>query len=99
MQNQKPHYVEAVKEIGILTVAVAIIAAAVFFFSGAEPHVRQQHFRFRHRAVQFHPSAAVGHYDGSECGAPDHRVSNLRKRIWRKDRLYEYPAATIHRAV
>ena len=32
MQNQKPHYVEAVKEIGILTVAVAIIAAAVFFF-------------------------------------------------------------------
>ena len=32
MQNQKPHYVEAVKEIGSLTAAVAIIAAAVFFF-------------------------------------------------------------------
>ena len=32
MQNQKSHYVEAVKEIGILTAAVAIIAAAVFFF-------------------------------------------------------------------
>ena len=32
MQNQKPHYVEAVKETGILTAAVAIIAAAVFFF-------------------------------------------------------------------
>ena len=32
IQNQKPHYVEAVKEIGILTAAVAIIAAAVFFF-------------------------------------------------------------------
>ena len=32
MQNQKPHYVEAVKEIGILTAAVAIIAATVFFF-------------------------------------------------------------------
>ena len=32
MQNQKPHYVVAVKEIGILTAAVAIIAAAVFFF-------------------------------------------------------------------
>ena len=32
MQNQKPHYVEAVKEIGILTAAVAIIAAAVLFF-------------------------------------------------------------------
>ena len=32
MQNKKPHYVEAVKEIGILTAAVAIIAAAVFFF-------------------------------------------------------------------
>ena len=34
MQNQKPHYVEAVKEIGILTVAVAIIAAAVVCFRG-----------------------------------------------------------------
>ena len=32
MQNQKPHYVEAVKEIRILNAAVAIIAAAVFFF-------------------------------------------------------------------
>mgnify|MGYP001023172653 FL=1 len=32
MQNQKLHYVETIKEIIILTVAVAIIAAAVFFF-------------------------------------------------------------------
>jgi len=32
VQNQKLHYVETIKEIIILTVAVAIIAAAVFFF-------------------------------------------------------------------
>ena len=32
MQNQKLHYIETIKEIIILTVAVAIIAAAVFFF-------------------------------------------------------------------
>ena len=32
MQNQKLHYAELIKEIIILTVAVAIIAAAVFFF-------------------------------------------------------------------
>ena len=32
MRNQKLHYVETIKEIIILTVAVAIIAAAVFFF-------------------------------------------------------------------
>ena len=32
MQNQKLHYAEVIKEIIILTVAVAIIAAAVFFF-------------------------------------------------------------------
>ena len=32
MQNQKLHYAELIKEIRILTVAVAIIAAAVFFF-------------------------------------------------------------------
>ena len=32
MQNQKLHYADIIKEIVILTVAVAIIAAAVFFF-------------------------------------------------------------------
>ena len=32
MQNQKLHYAELIKEIIILTVAVAIIAAAVFYF-------------------------------------------------------------------
>ena len=32
MQNQKLHYADIIKEIIILTVAVAIIAAAVFFF-------------------------------------------------------------------
>ena len=32
MPNQKPRYAEAVKEIAILTAAVAVIAAAVFFF-------------------------------------------------------------------
>ena len=68
-------------------------------FSSAESHVRQQHFRPWHCAVQLYSAAAVSHHNDSERGALDHRVSNLRKRVWRKDCLYEYPAAIIHRAV
>ena len=97
MQNQKLHYAELIKEIIILTVAVAIIAAAVF--PGAEPYVGKQHFGSGHCAVQLYSAAAVSHHNDSEHGALDHRVSNLRKRVWRKDCLYEYPAAIIHRAV
>lgn len=51
------------KETAVLTGAVAIIAAGVYFFSGAEPYIRQQHFRPWHRAVQFCAAALVDHYD------------------------------------
>lgn len=39
-----------IKETGILTAAVAIIAAAVYF-PGAEPCVGQQYFRPWHRSI------------------------------------------------
>ena len=49
--KKKINYAEIMKETGILTVAVAIIAAAVYFFPGAKSRVGQQYFRSRHRAV------------------------------------------------
>lgn len=45
-----------------------------FSFSGAEPYIRQQHFRPWHRAVQFCAAALVGHYDDPERRASHHRV-------------------------
>ena len=59
-----------------------------FLFSGAEPYIRQQHFRPWHRAVQFCAAALVGHYDDPERRASHHRVFYLRQRIWRKDRIH-----------
>ena len=109
MQNQKLHYAELIKEIIILTVAVAIIAAAVFFFlvpshtsvssiSGLGI-VLSNFIPHDERVILIEDSAEFSHHNDSERGAVDYRVSNLRKRVWRKDCLYEYPAAIIHRAV
>lgn len=50
MTNKKLNYPAIAKEMAILTVAVAIIAAAVYFFSGSQPYIRQQYFRPWHRA-------------------------------------------------
>ena len=83
------------KETAVLTGAVAIVAAGVYFFSGAEPYIRQQHFRPWHRAVQFCAAALVGHYDAPERCAAHPRVLYLRQRIWRKDRLHQRAAAGI----
>ena len=47
--KKKSNRTEILKE--ILTAAVAIIAAAVYFFSGAKPYFCQQYFRPWHRAV------------------------------------------------
>lgn len=99
MQNQKLHYAELIKEIIILTVAVAIIAAAVFFFLVPSHTSVSSISGLGIVLSNFIPLPAVSHHNDSERGALDHRVSNLRKRVWRKDCLYEYPAAIIHRAV
>ena len=48
MTNKKLNYPAIAKETAILTGAVAIIAAAVYFF--LVPYIRQQYFRPWHRA-------------------------------------------------
>ena len=66
-------------------------------FPVPEPHLRQQHFRPRHRTVQLHPPSPVGHHDDPEHRPSDHRLSHLRKGIWGENRLYECDAARIFR--
>ena len=88
------HAIEIIKETVILTVAVAIIAAAVYFPS-AEPYVGKQHFGSGHCAVQLCTAAAVGHHDDPECGAAAHRFCDVRQRIWRENGVYKYHAAVV----
>lgn len=66
-------------------------------FPVPEPHLRQQHFRPRHRTVQLHPPSPVGHHDDPEHRPSDHRLSHLRKGIRGENRLYECDAARIFR--
>ena len=80
--KKKLNYADIVKETVILTVAVAIIAAAVYFFPGAKPYVGQQYFRSWNRAFQLCAAAAVGDYHDPECGIADHWIFYLWKRVW-----------------
>ncbi len=72
-------YTELAKETAILTAAVAIIAAAVYFFSGAEPRIRQQYLRSRNRAVQLYTAAAVRDHDDLKCCAFNYRIFTCGK--------------------
>ena len=79
-------YKNIIKETVILTWAVAIIAAAVYFFLSWNC------------AVQLCSPALVCHHHDPERGAPDHRIFYLRKGIWSKDRLYKHCFAAVYRS-
>ena len=77
------NYSKLLLETVILTVAVAIIAAAVYcsgslFFSGTKPYFCQQHFRSWNRFVQLCSASAFCDHDDPECGTADHRFFCLR---------------------
>ena len=80
-------------EILILTAAVAIIAAAVYFFSGTKPYFCQQYFGSWYRTFQLCTVASFRHHHDSERSTSDHRLFYLRKRIWCKNRLHQYHAS------
>ena len=60
-------------EILILTAAVAIIAAAVYFFSGTKPYFCQQYFGSWYRTFQLCTVAPFRHHHDSERSTSDHR--------------------------
>ena len=57
----------------ILTVAVAIIAAAVLYFPCTESYVGQQYFRSGNRASRILCRCLCDYHD-PECGAAGHRI-------------------------
>ena len=91
---KKINFNEVIKEIIILTAAVAIIAAAVYFF--LVPSC-QQYFGSGNCAFQFCAAAVIGDYHDFECGAADHRIFDMRQGIWYKNGLYKHYAAGFYR--
>ena len=82
-----------IKETGILTAAVAIIAAAVYFFL-VPSHASVSSISGLGIVVSY-TASAVRDYDDPECGFIGDRFSYLWKGIWGKDSLYEHYAAVV----
>lgn len=91
----KLNYTKLLIETVILTVAVAIIAAAVYFFPGSKPHLCQQYFRSWNRAFQLCPDATVCDHHDSECRIADHRFYYMWQGIRCKNNLHQYHASCI----
>ena len=83
-------YTELAKETAILTAAVAIIAAAVYFFL-VPSHASVSSIS----GVQLYTAAAVRDHDDLKCCALNHWIFYLRKGIWREDGLHQCGAAGI----
>ncbi len=94
---KKINFNEVIKEIVILTVAVAIIAAAVYFFPCTESYVRQQYFRSGYCLGEFCAAALVSDYYDFECSTADHRFFDMRQGIRCENRLHQYYAACFYR--
>ena len=84
------NYADIIKEALILTGAVAIIAAAVYFFSGAEPYLCKQYLRSWYRVIKLCTFIIVCNHHDFECGTSDYWLHHLRTRIWRKNGLHQH---------
>ena len=69
----------------ILTGAIAIISAAVYFFL-VPSHTSVNH------TLKLRTTAIVRDHDDSECHTSDYRLSYLRSGIWCKNRIYQHHA-------
>ena len=92
---KKINFNEVIKEIIILTAAVAIIAAAVYFFL-VPSHTSVSSISGL-GIVEFCAVAFVSDYHDSECGAADHRIFDMRQGIRCENRLYKHYAAGFYR--
>ena len=84
-QKKKGFTSDTLKETAVMTIAVGIIAAAVYFFL-----IPSQTSISSISAI-----ACVNGYDDPECGLIADRICNLRERIWGEDGIYEYLAASV----
>ena len=94
---KKINFNEVIKEIIILTVAVAIIAAAVYFFLVPSHTSVSSISGLGIVLVEFCAVALVSDYHDFECGAADHRIFDMRQGIRCENRLYKHYAAGFYR--
>ena len=87
-QKKKGFTSDTLKETAVMTIAVGIIAAAVYFFL-----IPSQTSISSISSLAI--IACVNGYDGPECGLIADRICNLRERIWGEDGIYEYLAASV----
>ena len=93
------NYVDIIKETVVLTWAVAIIAAAVYFFLVPSHTSVSSISGLGIVLSNFVPIPLSAIIYGSECGAFDHRFYHLWKRVWNKNGLYKHYAACIYWSV
>ena len=93
--SKKINYSELIKETLILTVAVAVIAAAVFFFLVPSHASVSSISGLGIVLSNFIPLPLIGDHHDFKRGASGHRLSYLRKGIRGKDRLYQHYAAIV----
>lgn len=76
----------------ILTGAIAIIAAAVYFFLVPSHTSVSSISGLGIILSNFVPLPLVRDHDDSECHTSDYRLSYLRSGIWCKNRIYQHHA-------
>ena len=87
------NYTKILLEMLILTVAVAIIAAAVYFFLVPSHTSVSSISGLGIVLIQLCTTASVCHHHDPECGSSDHWLSYLWKGIRSKNRLHQYHAS------
>lgn len=83
------------KETAIMTIAVGIIAAAVYFFLIPSMTSIKQYIRAGNCYVALYTVACINdHNDIERCPTAD-RLCDMRKGVRSKDGLHKYPAAGV----
>lgn len=97
--KKKLTYKGVMGEVFALTGAVAIIAAAVYFFLVPSHTTVSSISGLGIILTNFIPLPVVGNYDDSECGIIAHRIYYLRERIWYENGLYQHFIASVYRNI
>ena len=95
MMNLKTDYKSIIKETSILTVGVAIIAAAVYFFLVPSHASVSSISGLGIVLSNFYSLTIVGDYNDFECGVADYRIFHLWERVWGENSIYQCDAPTV----
>ena len=93
--NKKNQYADSVKETLILTLAVAIIAAAVVLLPCTKPRFCQQYLWSWNHSVKLCTASIVSNHYDLKYSASDYRILYMRSGIRSKNCLYKHYASTV----